>query len=195
MGCYGFLMYSDLQNLQLPTVKNKYIKRKKNATINHERNYTSPWQQGGWPIQLQSWYLSNMMSRPIDCRVGCGGMWQSHLLQMLWFRLPWMSVMMGWSRRVGGKALRRWIHYQQIKDEDIMASSRARHHLYKFLIRVYCGPLGKGVRMEISDCCLKGGQSLLKNTVSWRGFNPYWKTRTQRKSFKPVFKRSKFLIS
>jgi hypothetical protein len=47
-----------------------------------------------------------------------------------------------------------------------MASSRARHRLYTFLIRVYCGPLGKGVRMEIFVCCLKGGQSLLKNTVS-----------------------------
>jgi hypothetical protein len=43
----------------------------------------------------------------------------------------------------------------RMKDEDIMAS-RARNFLYKLLIRVYCGPLGKGVRMELPNCCLKG---------------------------------------
>ena len=43
----------------------------------------------------------------------------------------------------------------RVKDEDIRAS-RARNHLYQFLIRVFCGPLGKGVRMQIPDCCLKG---------------------------------------
>jgi hypothetical protein len=44
----------------------------------------------------------------------------------------------------------------RMKDEDIPAWSRARNLLYNFLIRVYCGPLGKGVRMELPDCCLKG---------------------------------------
>jgi hypothetical protein len=44
----------------------------------------------------------------------------------------------------------------RLKDEDITASSRARNHVFKFSIRVFCGPLGKGVRIEIRDCCLKG---------------------------------------
>ena len=72
-------------------------KKQKNLTCNHERNFTSPWRQVGWPIQLQSWYMSNM-SRLVDCRVRCGGMWQSHLLRMLWFRLHWMLLPMGCSR-------------------------------------------------------------------------------------------------
>ena len=42
--------------------------------------------------------------------VGSGGMWGSHLLWMLWFLLPWMSVSMGWSRRVGGEVFRWWLH-------------------------------------------------------------------------------------
>ena len=28
--------------------------------------------------------------------------------------------------------------------------------LYKFLMRLNCGPLGKGVWMELPYCCLKG---------------------------------------
>ena len=44
----------------------------------------------------------------------------------------------------------------RVKDEDITASRGSRKLLYKFLIRVFCGPLGKGVRMQIPDCCLKG---------------------------------------
>ncbi len=39
----------------------------------------------------------------------------------------------------------------------------ARNLLYRFLIRAFCGPLGKGVWMEFPDCCLKGVKSLLKN--------------------------------
>ena len=42
----------------------------------------------------------------------------------------------------------------RMKDEEITAS-RARNLLYKFFIRVYFGPLGKGVRMELPECCLK----------------------------------------
>ena len=53
--------------------------------------------------------------------------------------------------------------FSRLKDEDITAS-RARNLLYQFLIRVFCGPLGKGVRMvQIPVCCLKGVRSLLKN--------------------------------
>ena len=44
----------------------------------------------------------------------------------------------------------------RMKFDDITAS-RACNLLYKFLIRVYCGPfLGKCIRMELPDCCLKG---------------------------------------
>ena len=52
----------------------------------------------------------------------------------------------------------------RIKDEDI-ARSRARNLVYKFLIRFFCEPLGKGVQEELRhDCHLKGGvRSLLKN--------------------------------
>ena len=68
----------------------------------------------------------------------------------------------------------------KLKDEEITAS-RARNLLYKFLIRVYCGPLGKGVRMELPDCCLKGVRSQLKS-----------KDRNEEYTgFKPVYKRSK----
>ena len=62
----------------------------------------------------------------------------------------------------------------RLKDEDITAS-RARNLLYKFLIRVFSGPLGKGVRMQLPDCCLKGVRSLLKNkdpNEVFTGFKP-----------------------
>ena len=62
----------------------------------------------------------------------------------------------------------------RLKDEDITAS-RARNLLYKFLIRVFSGPLGKGVRMQLPDCCLKGVRSLLKNkdpNEGYTGFKP-----------------------
>ena len=68
----------------------------------------------------------------------------------------------------------------KLKDEEITAS-RARNLLYKFLFRVYCGPLGKGVRMELPDCCLKGVRSQLKS-----------KDRNEEYTeFKPVSKCSK----
>ena len=68
----------------------------------------------------------------------------------------------------------------RLKDEDITAS-RARNLLYKFLIRVFSGPLGKGVRMQLPDCCLKGVRSLLKNKDPNEVFT----------GFKPTSKRSK----
>ena len=49
----------------------------------------------------------------------------------------------------------------RLKDGDIMAS-RTRNLLYTVLIRFCCGPLGKGVRMELLDYCLKGVRSLLR---------------------------------
>jgi hypothetical protein len=68
----------------------------------------------------------------------------------------------------------------RLKDEDNMAS-RARNLLYKILIRVFSGPLGKGDQMQIPDCCLKGVRSLLKNKDPNEVYN----------GFKPVSKRSK----
>ena len=68
----------------------------------------------------------------------------------------------------------------RLKDEDITAS-RARNLLYKFLIRVFSGPLGKGVRMQLPDCCLNGVRSLLKNKDPNEVFT----------GFKPTSKRSK----
>ena len=68
----------------------------------------------------------------------------------------------------------------KLKDEEITAS-RARNLLYKFLIRVYCGPLGKGVRMELPDCFLKVVQSLLKSKDRNKEYT----------GFKTVSKRSK----
>jgi len=63
----------------------------------------------------------------------------------------------------------------KLKDEEITAS-RARNLLYKFLIRVYCGPLGKGVRMELpDDRCLKGVRPQLKSkdrNKEYTGFKP-----------------------
>jgi hypothetical protein len=50
----------------------------------------------------------------------------------------------------------------RIKAEDI-TPSRALNLLYKFLIRAFCGPLGKGIRKELPDFCLKGVRSLVKN--------------------------------
>jgi hypothetical protein len=71
----------------------------------------------------------------------------------------------------------------RMKFDDITAS-RACNLLYKFLIRVYCGPfLGKCIRMELPDCCLKGVWSL----VSLKNKEPN-KVYT---GFKPVFKCSK----
>ena len=43
----------------------------------------------------------------------------------------------------------------RMKDEDI-TPAKARNLVYKFLIRTFCGPLGKGVWQELPDCCLKG---------------------------------------
>ena len=50
----------------------------------------------------------------------------------------------------------------RMKAEDITPSKKGRNLLYKFLIRAFCGPLGKGIRKELPDCCLKGVQSLVK---------------------------------
>ena len=67
----------------------------------------------------------------------------------------------------------------KLKDDEITAS-RARNLPYKFLIRVYCGPLGKGICMVgLPDCYLKGVRSLLKSkerNEECTGFKPVSKS-------------------
>jgi hypothetical protein len=49
-------------------------------------------------------------------------------------------------------------------DEDVITPGQGRNLIYKFLVKIFCGSLGKGIRMmELPDCCLKGACLLLKN--------------------------------
>ena len=108
------------------------------------------------------------MPRPVDCRVvGSGGMWGTHLLRMLRFWLPLMSVPMGWSRRVGGEVFGRWFHCH--KNEGW------RYHAIKSTqscIQVF----GQNFWLTIGKRCLAGTPWLL-----FEG-GPFWKTSTQTRS-------------
>ena len=102
--------------------------------------------------------------------VGIGGMWSMH---HLWMLRSWMSVLMVWSRRGCGEVLEDDFILTRMKDEDI-TPSRARNFIFKFSIRTFCGPLGKVIRQELPDCCLKGVRHFLKNkdqTKSTLAFN------------------------
>ena len=68
---------------------------------------------------------------------------------------------------LGGNFLEGESIFSRLKDEEITAS-RARNLLYKFLIRISVDHWEKVFRWNFL-------------TVAWRGFNPYWKTRNQKK--------------
>ena len=60
-------------------------------------------------------------------------------------------------------------------DEDVITPGQGRNLIYKFLVKTFCGSLGKGIRMELPDCCLKRVCSLLKNKdhkEEYTGFQP-----------------------
>ena len=64
-------------------------------------------------------------------------------------------------------------------DEDVITPGQERNLIYKFLVKIFCGSLGKGIRMELPDCCLKGVRSLLKNKdhkEEYTGFQPVSKS-------------------
>ena len=48
-------------------------------------------------------------------------------------------------------------------DKDAIKPGLGRNLIYKFLVKKFCGSLGKDICMELPDCCLKGVWSLLKN--------------------------------
>jgi hypothetical protein len=119
--------------------------------------------------------------RLIVARVVCWGIWGLHLLQMLRFLLPWMTVPMGWSRRVGEEVSGRWIHSYQVEEWRHYGITSPQSSVQVFN-QSFCGPLGKGVWMQLPDCCLKGIRSLLKNK------NP---NEVYTGGFKPTSKHSK----
>ena len=60
-------------------------------------------------------------------------------------------------------------------DEDVITPGQGRNLIYKFLVKTFCGSLGKGIRMELPDCWLKGVRLLLKNkdhNEDYTGFQP-----------------------
>ena len=60
-------------------------------------------------------------------------------------------------------------------DEDAITPGQGRNIIYKFLVKTFCGSLGKGIRMELPDCCLKGVWSLFKNKdpkEKYTGYQP-----------------------
>ena len=60
-------------------------------------------------------------------------------------------------------------------DEDAITPGQGRNLIYKFLVKTFCGSLGRGIRMELPDCCLKGVRSLLKNKdpkEKYTGYQP-----------------------
>ena len=60
-------------------------------------------------------------------------------------------------------------------DEDVITPGQGRNLIYKFLVKTFCGSLGKGICMELPDCCLKGVHSLLKNKdpkEKYTGYQP-----------------------
>ena len=121
------------------------------------------------------------MPRPVACRVGSSGMRGLHLLWMLWFFGPECQCWWDEVEELVEKYLDDDCILTRMKAEDI-TPSRARNLLYKFLIRAFCGPLGKGIRKELPDCCLKGVWSLLKNKDTNEEYTD---------GFKHVSKRSK----
>ena len=64
-------------------------------------------------------------------------------------------------------------------DKYVIMPGQGRNLIYKFLVKTFCGSLGKGIRMELPDCCLKGVHcSLLKNKdhkEEYTGFQPVTK--------------------
>ena len=48
-------------------------------------------------------------------------------------------------------------------EEDVITSGLAKDLVYKFLVKTFCGSLGKGNHMELPEYCLQGVRSLLKN--------------------------------
>ena len=69
----------------------------------------------------------------------------------------------------------------KLKDEEADCGVKSPQPSLQVLIRVYCGPLGNGVRMELPDCFLKVVQSLLKSKDRNKEYT----------GFKTVSKRSK----
>ncbi len=64
-------------------------------------------------------------------------------------------------------------------DEDIITPGQGRNLIYKFLVKTFCGSLGKGIRMELPDRCLKGVRLLLKNKDpkdEYTGYQPVSKS-------------------
>ena len=119
---------------------------------------------------LQNWCEATLWIidaiRSID-----GGMWESHhlLWRMLWFLLPWFSVPMRWSWRVGGKVLGRWIHFQQIEGWRNYGIKSPQSSVQFFKSEFSLDHLEKVFRWNFL-------------TVAWRGFDPNWKARTEKKS-------------
>ena len=60
-------------------------------------------------------------------------------------------------------------------DEDAITPGQGRNLINKFIVKTFCGSLGKGIWKELPDCCLKGVCSLLKNKdhkEEYTGFQP-----------------------
>ena len=130
------------------------------------------------------------MPRPVDCSVGSGGMWGSNLLWMLWFFGPECQCWWDEVEELVEKYLDDDCILTRMKAEDI-TPSRARNLLYKLLIRAFCGPLGKGIRKELPDCCLKWVWSLEKKRTPKKcyivGFKPSSKLSKSRDKFSFLF--------
>ena len=63
----------------------------------------------------------------------------------------------------------------RLDGDAITIVGQERNIIYKFLVKTFCASLGKGIRMELPDCCLKGVRSLLKNKdpkEKYTGYQP-----------------------
>ena len=132
-----------------------------NATINHEFSVASPFDESLDHKIMFHHVLPALILSLLNQKLQA--VWIAFSVNVVTSHAQ--SVNVGWLYEMEGLVKQSMetdlVHIQL--EEDVITSGLAKNLVYKFLVKTFCGSLGKGNHMELPECYLQGVRSLLKN--------------------------------